>query len=103
MATNSNYALRLPPSVMEELKKRAEQEKISINQFIFMAVVEKLTAMRTRDYFVRRAARAAPGDFERILAKAGAEPPMPGDEPPEEWLEEASAGATPSSHRGGRG
>jgi hypothetical protein len=84
---------------MEELRKRAEQEKISVNQFISLAVVEKLTAMRTREYFARRAARAAPGDFEQILAKAGTEPPIPGDEVPEGWLEEASAGENPSPYR----
>lgn len=88
MATSSNYALRLPPSVMEELKQRAEAEKVSANQFIVMAVVEKLTAMRTRDYFARRAAQAKPGEFERILAKAGTELPRPGDELPEGWLGE---------------
>ena len=100
MATISNYALRLPASVMEELKKRAGQEGISVNQFIFMAVVEKLTAMRTREYFARRAARAVPGDFERILARAGTEMPAPGDEVPEGWLEEALAGEeNPSAHR----
>lgn len=100
MATNSNYALRLPPSVMEELKQRAEEEKISANQLIVMAVVEKLTAMRTRDYFARRAARATPGEFERILAKAGTEPPRPGDELPEGWLEEKSgARGVPSGDR----
>lgn len=96
MATNGNYALRLPPSVMEELKQRAEEEKISANQFIVLAVVEKLTALRTRDYFTRRAARATPDEFERILAKAGTEPPRPGDELPEGWLEESGAGKAPA-------
>jgi hypothetical protein len=77
---------------MAELKKRAEQDGVSVNQFISIAVAEKLSAMRTRDYFARRAARAVGGEFERILAKAGTEAPMAGDEVPEEWLEEALAG-----------
>ena len=44
--------------------------------------------MKARAYFVKRAARAVPGDFARVLAKAGSEPPREGDELPEGWLEE---------------
>ena len=84
---------------MKEIKDVAEQEATSINQFIVMAVAEKLAAMRTRDFFEARRRRAVSGDFERILAKAGMEPPREGDELPEGWLDEPAGAAGPAQCR----
>jgi hypothetical protein len=88
MATISNYALRIPPSLMEEVRDLAKQDDTSVNQFIVLAVAERVGALKARAYFVKRAAQAVPGDFVRVLAKAGGEPPREGDELPEGWLEE---------------
>jgi len=87
VATSSNYALRVPPTMMEEVKEAAGRENTSINQFILLAVAEKLAAMRTRDYFMARRVRAELGAFHDILARAGAEPPREGDELPDGWLD----------------
>ena len=78
MATISNYALRIPPSLMEEVRDLAKQDDTSVNQFIVLAVAERVGALKARAYFVKRAARAVPGDFVRVLAKAGGEPPAKG-------------------------
>ncbi|WP_156427844.1 hypothetical protein [Thiohalocapsa sp. ML1] len=43
-----------------------------------------MAALRTKAYFRERAARADLADFDRILAKAGGEPPRVGDELPTE-------------------
>ena len=88
MATVSNYALRIPPSLMKEVKDLAKQDDTSVNQFIVLAVAERVGALKARAYFVKRATRAVPRDFVRVLAKAGSEPPREGDELPEGWLEE---------------
>ena len=56
----SNFALRLQPSLLEEARKLAESEGVALNQFINVAVAEKLSALRTEDYFSRRAARESP-------------------------------------------
>jgi hypothetical protein len=40
--------------------------------------------LRERGYLSQRAARSNPGDFRRILDKAGDDTPIPGDEIPEE-------------------
>ncbi len=37
----SNFALRLQPSLLEELRKAAELEGVALNQFINVAVAEK--------------------------------------------------------------
>jgi len=66
---------------MEELKKVAEEEGTSINQFINVAVAEKLAVLRTVEYFKERAAHADMEAFRRFLeGEGGTEPPREGDE-----------------------
>ena len=82
----SNFALRLQPSLMEELRKAAELEGVALNQLINVAVAEKLSALRTEDYFRDRARRADRSETLRILDRAGkGNPPRKGDELPAEW------------------
>ena len=77
----SNFALRLQPSLLEKVRKLAESEGVALNQLINVAVAEKLSALRTEDYFHRRAARANLPKALRILKRAGVgNPPMKGDE-----------------------
>ena len=79
----SNFALRLQPSLLEEARKLAESEGVALNQLINVAVAEKLSALRTEDYFSQRAARANLPKALKILKRAGAgNPPMKGDEMP---------------------
>ena len=40
----SNFALRLQPSLLEELRKAAESEGVALNQLINVAVAEKVSA-----------------------------------------------------------
>jgi hypothetical protein len=79
----SNFALRLQPSLMEEARRVAKAEGIAVNQLINVAVAEKVSALRTEEYFAERAAK---GDINRafeVLRRAGkANPPVPGDELP---------------------
>jgi hypothetical protein len=77
----SNVALRLQPSLLDEAKRVAESEGVALNQLINVAVAEKLSALRTEEYFRERAARADVQKAKRILRRAGkGNPPMPGDE-----------------------
>jgi len=82
----SNFALRLQPSLLDELRKAAEAEGVALNQLINVAVAEKVSALRTEDYFRERGRRADRAETLRILERAGkGNPPMKGDELPEEW------------------
>lgn len=96
MATVTGYALRLPNSIMEEVKLAAEKDATSINQFIVVSVVQRLTELRTKRYFEERAARASadPSAGLALLSKAGSNNPMPpreGDEIPEGWWDDQGA------------
>jgi hypothetical protein len=77
----SNVALRLQPSLLEEARRVAESEGVALNQLINVAVAEKLSALRTEEFFRERAARADIAKAKRILKRAGkGNPPVPGDE-----------------------
>src|SRR5262249_29311031 len=56
--TNSNYALRLPASLKRAVEEVAREDGTTLNQFIVSAVAEKLAALKTANYFAKRAARA---------------------------------------------
>jgi hypothetical protein len=71
----------LLPSLLEEARRVSESEGVALNQFINVAVAEKLSALRTEDYFRERAGRADVARVKRILKRAGrGRPPVPGDE-----------------------
>jgi hypothetical protein len=67
----SNFALRLQPSLMEEARKAAESEGVALNQLINVAVAEKVSTLRTEEYFAERARRADRTETLRILERAG--------------------------------
>jgi hypothetical protein len=76
-----NFALRLQPSLLTEARKVAEAEGVALNQLINVAMAEKLSALRTEDFFTARAARADVTKVLKILKRAGVgKAPMKGDE-----------------------
>ena len=80
MTDTSTYPLRLPKSVKAEAEKLAREEGISMNQFVATAVAEKLSAMRTVEFFAQRRSRADRAAFRKLLRRQGGEPPRAGDE-----------------------
>lgn len=77
----NNVSLRLQPSLLDEAKKLAMSEGVALNQLINVAVAEKLSALRTDDYFRERAERADPRKVAAVLKRAGrGKAPMAGDE-----------------------
>ena len=55
----SNVALRLQPSLLEEARNVAASEGIALNQLINVAVAEKLSVLRTDEYFRQMATGAS--------------------------------------------
>jgi uncharacterized protein (DUF1778 family) len=74
-AKSGTFALRLPQSLKSAIEKLAEEDGVSMNQFIVVAAAEKVSALQTEAYFSERRARTDRETFLRILnRKGGAEP-----------------------------
>ncbi len=65
----STLSLRLPDYLHENVRNLAKQENISINQFITLAVAEKMSALMTEDYLEMRAKRGSRAKYDAVLAK----------------------------------
>lgn len=65
----STLSIRLPESLHKQVKELAQTEGISMNQFIALAVAEKLSALMTVDYLEERAKRGSKEKFDAVLAK----------------------------------
>ena len=67
----SQLSLRLPDSLHAVVKELADRDNISANQFITMAVAEKVSALATVDLLRERAERAPNRErFLELLRKA---------------------------------
>ena len=80
MTNTATYPLRLPKSLKDAVARVAKEDGTSINQFISIAVAEKLSALETATFFEERRKRVDMDAFRKILSREGGEPPSPGDE-----------------------
>lgn len=76
----STFALRLPDSLYVHAKQLAEQDQASLNQFITVAVAEKVSAYQTAEFFTQRAGTSQPSDLAQLLKQVQDRAPLPGDE-----------------------
>lgn len=76
----SAMSLRLPDSIHRHIREIARQDGVSINQFISSAVSEKISALLTEDYLIKRAKRAKKSAFRKVLNKVPNREPLEGDE-----------------------
>ena len=65
----STISLRLPEYLHESARKIAEQENISINQLITLALTEKISSLMTEDYLNNRAKQGDRALFDTALSK----------------------------------
>jgi hypothetical protein len=83
MSRKSRLTLRVPASLKAAVAKLAKEDGVSIDTFVACAMAEKLSALKTAEFFGQRRSRADARVFDRILKRSGGEPPRPGDELPE--------------------
>ena len=76
------YPLRLPRSLKKAVEQQSKEDGTSINQFIATAVAEKISALRTADFFADRKARADFQAFDKLMRRRDGNPPREGDEIP---------------------
>lgn len=65
----STLSVRLPESLHKRLKIMADKEGVSMNQFITLAVSEKVSTLMTVDYLKERARKGDPKTFDELLKK----------------------------------
>ena len=79
--TKAGYPLKLPASIKTAAQRLAREDGVSLNQWISVAVAQKIGAVETAaGFFKLRAGEAKPADMLLFLETARDEPPPPGDE-----------------------
>ena len=81
----SALTVRLPDSLHRHLKNAAETDGVSVNQFISLAVAEKLSALQTYDLISRRAERSSRDAFLAAMAAIPASEVVEGDKVPKDY------------------
>ena len=76
---STTLSLQLPDSIHKQLVAYAEQDGVSMNQFIATAVAEKLASLATVEYLEQRAQNANRDKFRAVLSKVPDSNPV-GDE-----------------------
>jgi uncharacterized protein (DUF1778 family) len=77
--SKANYSLRLQASLKTAAERMAASDGTSLNQFINVAVAEKLSALETEEFFRERAAKGDRRAFLHFLDGADDNPPGAGD------------------------
>ena len=79
-AQRYKYPLQLPQSLKDTATRLAQEDGVSLNQWIISAVAQKIGAVQAADDFLKaRAGNAKRGDLTKLLDKAPDVPPMPED------------------------
>ena len=76
----SSYSLNLSSDLLEEVQQLAEEDRLSLDQWLLSAIAQKIEAERTRKLFQSYAEKANVEKFNEILARVPDMPPIPGDE-----------------------
>lgn len=80
MSDLSTYPLRLPRSIRAGVERINRQDGTSINQFVSIAVAEKLAMMQAETFFTERAARADLAAFDAVMSRTTGQRPQADDE-----------------------
>jgi hypothetical protein len=99
MSTLTTYPLRLPKSIKAEAEALSKADGTSLNQFVAIAVAEKIAVMKTAAFFEERRQRSTGKALEAILSRTDGEPPREGDELPEGYQSLAAPAVKPAAAR----
>jgi len=82
MSSLTTYSLRLPKSVKAEAEALSKAEGTSLNQFVAIAVAEKIAVLKAAAFFEERRLRSTGKALDALLSRVDGEPPREGDELP---------------------
>ena len=78
--SRGTYPLKLPLSIKKAAQRLAKEDGVSLNQWIAVAVAEKVGVVETAAEFFRKRAGKATGDkLQKFLRQAPKTPPQPED------------------------
>jgi hypothetical protein len=79
--SKNTYPLKLPDSIKKAAQRLAKEDGVSLNQWISVAVAQKVGVAETAaEFFRKRGSEASPADMKRFLQAAPDVPPAPDDE-----------------------
>lgn len=78
----STFPLRMPASLKATVARISKEDGTSINQFVTTAIAEKISAMKTAEFFAKRGRNAGIGAARRLIRREGGQPPDPRDRLP---------------------
>ena len=76
----STLTVSLPDSIRRRAETLAQSDGISFDQFVALALAEKVAVLDAGTYLAERAARGSREKFERLLARVPDVAPQAGDE-----------------------
>ena len=76
----SHYPLQLPDTLLKEIKRLAEENQVSIEQWLLSAVTEKIEAQKVVKLLQSYAQKADYNRFDEILKSVPDTEPITGDE-----------------------
>lgn len=63
-------SVRIPKTLHSQVRELAAEEGVSMNQFVMLALAEKVAALQAIDYLEERAKRGSREKLLAVLAKA---------------------------------
>lgn len=84
MTTKAAYPLKMPASLKRAAERLAAEDGVSLNQWINVAVAQKVGAVETAERLRARYGEPRPDDLRSVLAKVADVPPVPDDELPDD-------------------
>ena len=80
--SKGTHSLKLPLSIKKAAQRLAKEDGVSLNQWIAVAVAEKVGSVETAAEFFKRRAKGSKENLAALLKQAPDTPPIAGDELP---------------------
>lgn len=75
----SQITVKIPDWVVRQAQELAEKEDVPLDQFVALAMAEKVSSLLTVDYLMRRGERGSIEQFRELLARVPDVEPDPSD------------------------